>query len=315
MNTTGLSQLLICLSLLGPIVAPAASACQADPTAAFQDDFKRPDPRWPLDGTAVFAANGQLIVKPDPGAFLSPTVDGPRFRGATFCLDVQTPADLNPADPDGGGLIFWRVDNRNYFLALVYPDGSYLLTRLAGGSWNNLSRKEKFAKLNAGPGAVNEIRIAALNGRLTLYLNGTNAFEAPAQPPVEGGQVGVFASSPKDRANEWRFRNLTVTGVADPAGRYAVSGTAPGSNPYRGTITVEKAGRAYRVTRSVDGRTVEGLGLLQGDTFSVSYGVTEPERSAIGVYVVAEQGWTGAVTMVASGAADDKVASETWLRN
>ncbi len=103
MNTTGLSRLLICLSLLGPIVTPAASACQADPTAAFQDDFKRPDPRWPLDGTAVFAANGQLIVKPDPGAFLSPTVDGPRFRGATFCLDVQTPADLNPTDRDGAG--------------------------------------------------------------------------------------------------------------------------------------------------------------------------------------------------------------------
>ena len=72
-------------------------------TAAFQDDFKRPDPRWPLDGTAVFAANGQLIVKPDPGAFLSPTVDGPRFRSATFCLDVQTPADLNPTDRDGAG--------------------------------------------------------------------------------------------------------------------------------------------------------------------------------------------------------------------
>ncbi len=39
---------------------------------------------------------------------------------------------------------------------LKTADGSYLLTRLAGGSWNNLSRKEKFAKLNAGPGAVNE---------------------------------------------------------------------------------------------------------------------------------------------------------------
>ncbi len=48
------------------------------------------------------------------------------------------------------------MDNRNYFLALVYPDGSYLLTRLAGGSWSSLSRKEKSAKLNAGPGAVNE---------------------------------------------------------------------------------------------------------------------------------------------------------------
>ena len=99
-----------------------------------------------------------------------------------------------------------------------------------------------------------------------------------------------------------------------PAGRYAVSGTAPGSNPYQGTVTVEKAGSAYRVTRSVDGRTVEGLGLLQGDTLSVSYGATEPERPVIGIYVVSEQGWTGAVTMIASGAAD-KVASETWLRN
>ena len=91
MNTTGLSRLLIFLSLLGPIVAPAASACQADPAAAFQDDFKRPDPRWPLDGTAVFAADGQLIVKPDPGAFMSPTLDGPHFRSATFCLEAQHP--------------------------------------------------------------------------------------------------------------------------------------------------------------------------------------------------------------------------------
>jgi hypothetical protein len=61
---------------------------------------------------------------PSARRFIAPTVDGPRFRSATYCVDVQTPADLDPAAPEGGGLIFWRVDNRNYFLALVYPNGT-----------------------------------------------------------------------------------------------------------------------------------------------------------------------------------------------
>jgi hypothetical protein len=270
---------LLCALLLVSIVTPTASACQADATAAFQDDFRRPDPRWPLDGAAAYAADGQLVVKPDPGEVMIPVLEGPRFRSATYCLDVQTPADLDPADWNGGGLIFWRSDNQNYFAALLYPNGTYVVSRWARG-WNTI-RSEKFAKLNAGPGAVNEIKVTALNGHLTLYLNGASAFETHVQPPLEGGHVGIFASSSKDRANAWRFRNLTVSGVADPVGRYAVSGNVSGSNPYQGTVTIEKAGAAYRVTRNVNGRAVEGLGLLEGDMLSVSYRVTEPELSVV----------------------------------
>ena len=157
MNTTGLSRLLICLALLGAIVTPAASACRCGSSRGIPGRFQSVPIRAGRS-TAPQSLPPMAIDRDsrNPGAFLSPTFDGPRFRSATFCLEVQTPRIFNPTDRDGGGLIFWRVDNRNYFLALVYPDGSYLLTKLAGGSWNNLSRKEKFAKLNAGPGAVNE---------------------------------------------------------------------------------------------------------------------------------------------------------------
>jgi len=233
------------------------------------------------------------------------SVEGPRFRSATYCVEVQTPADLDPSSPNAGGLLFWRVDNRSYFIAIIYPDGTYLVTRLVGGSWNNLSPPAKFDKLKVGAGAVNEIKLTALNGHLTLHLNGARALEARAQPPIEGGQMGVYAGSAKTQASEWRFRNVTVTGVANPAGRYTVSGNASGINPYQGSVTVEKAGGLYRVTRSINGRTVEGLGVLEGDMLSVSY--REPGMSVIAVYVVSEQGWTGTVT-------SDKTVSETWLR-
>ncbi len=60
--------------------------------------------------------------------------------------------------------------------------------------------------------------------------------------------------------------------VGDLAGTYAVRGKAQGGGTYTGSLTIERAGEVYNVTWNLDdGTVVQGVGLLEGDLFSVAW--------------------------------------------
>src|SRR5712691_58907 len=199
------------LFILCVAATSTAFACKLDPSASLQEDFKKPDPQWQVDGKITYFADGQLAMKPEPKTVISKSFATFAFKNATYCVDVKAPPDaIDPDSTSAGGLLFWLIDNNNYYIVTIYSDSNYAVWRRANNAWASILPKTKFEKLKAGPGAVNEIKVTALNNVVTLFFNGEKATEFRAQAPKDGGKVGVYAESDKNKPNEWRFLSIVV---------------------------------------------------------------------------------------------------------
>jgi hypothetical protein len=133
------------------------------------------------------------------------------FKDATYCVDVKAPPDANdPGTSARGGLVFWLIDNSNCYVVDIDLDGKYTVRRALNRSDTVILPKTKFEKLKTEPGAVNEIKVIALNNLVTVFFNGEKATQFRAQAPKDGGKVGVYAESDKDKPNEWRFLSIAV---------------------------------------------------------------------------------------------------------
>lgn len=73
------------------------------------------------------------------------------------------------------------------------------------------------------------------------------------------------------------------------AGSYSVTGTNPGNTGrYRGTATIIKEGDKYRMHWNV-GTTYDGIGSLNGNTFTVEWGTTTSHVGTV-TYVLGKDG-------------------------
>jgi hypothetical protein len=190
-----------------------ASACtDMNVRVQFRSDFKKPDPQWQLDGPNEYFVDNQFAIKPDAGWGVWWTIPAFVFKNATYCVDVKTPSDANePGTSARGGLVFWLIDNSNFYVAEIYLDSSYSVRRALNRVDTGILPRTKFAKLKAGPAAVNQIKVTAIDNLVTLFFNGEKATEFRAQAPKDGGKVGVYAESDQRKSNEWRFLSIVVT--------------------------------------------------------------------------------------------------------
>lgn len=79
---------------------------------------------------------------------------------------------------------------------------------------------------------------------------------------------------------------LVQEATADIAGEYRIIQGTPiqSGREYSGVVTIAKAGDAYKVNwKMSDGTTYEGLGVLDGDVFSVGYSLNVKASPAYGV--------------------------------
>jgi len=208
-NRAGLSALFFIVLCVG--TTSTAFACKPDPSASFQDDFKKQDSQWYTNGKNINFADNQLAIKNDADQTDWSTYPSFVFKDATYCVDVKSPPDA--VDPDteaAGGLLFWQTGNNSYYAVQVYPDGNYGVFRNLPTGWLTIQPKTKFDKLNAGPGAVNEIKVTALNNMLTVFLNGEKAAELRVQAPKDGGSFGFYGQSAKSQPSDWRFLDIVV---------------------------------------------------------------------------------------------------------
>jgi len=327
-NPIKLVRILLSMLLLDAASVPEAWGCGADPFAAlrgpaFEVDFKKPDPQWPVNGNTIYFADGQLVVKGEPGRTAWSAIDAFRFNNAVFCVDVKMPPDREPPSGTAAGLLFGKTDNVNYFVTLITPEGTWLLHQLVNNSWKRISDgRVPERKFNRGPGAVNEIKIKLQPAKYyatSLYMFVSINDEIVDQPNFSplpgGGGFGVATWSSPDQISEWRFLNVTAAALSNPEGNYSVSGTYPGGASYAGTVNVLRDSYApsgverYHLGWEIDGQKVWGTGVVNGETFSVTY----PDSVGTGVaaYAASPTGWKGHRT---DPAQHDRVASETWVR-
>jgi hypothetical protein len=322
-------QLLFCVFVFDAALAPAALGCSADPFGALHGpayvaDFKKPDPLWPVDGKVAYFVDGQLAVKPDANQAAWSTIDSFRFNGAAICATVKTPTDSELPSGSAGGLVFGKADSANYYVAMLFANGTWQLSQRIDNSWKTIDRGNTSPqKFNRGPGGVNEIKVR-LRPRtyatttlldMAFSINDDIVRQPDVAPVLGGGGFGVTVWSGADKASEWRFLDVTAAALSNPAGKYKVTGTYPGGASYSGTVSVSldnyaRGGERYDVGWEINGQQkVWGRGVANGEVFSVTF----PNGGGTGIaaYTASATGWKGRRTNPAEEA---RIATETWVR-
>jgi hypothetical protein len=108
------------------------------------------------------------------------------------------------------GLIFWAANRQNYYTAMIYPNGRFLISRLVNGTWTYLIRAAKSESVKPGLRAINEIMITSSVDMGSVYINGQKVWDFHGQPPHSGGSIGLLAQSDAAEVTEWRFLDVVV---------------------------------------------------------------------------------------------------------
>jgi hypothetical protein len=201
-----------------PVVLPPApsgptiGSCQATKPTDFQDGFQKPDPAWGIPNPTTNYVDGQISVKPDGGRSRAQLYRPLIFKNATVCVTVKSPLAVSNLDaPFSGGVAFWATaDYQSYYVAAIYPNGTFAVSRWVEGSWATVVPRATSEAIKKGTGAVNDLQVVLNNDKALFYINGSQVSEFRGQEPQVGGPMGLFASSENEQASDWRFLNFAI---------------------------------------------------------------------------------------------------------
>ena len=116
----------------GAVNAPPAAACGTG-KVLFEDAFQDHDPMWGAKGSDLTISGGQAEFDPAPG---TPTLRWNRvfvFGDLDACASVRLAKETGDPTASYAGLIFWVQDSRNYYQAVMAPNGYFTVARIADG--------------------------------------------------------------------------------------------------------------------------------------------------------------------------------------
>jgi hypothetical protein len=132
------------------------------------------------------------------------------FDDVDMCVTLTTIEGVEPEDAKAG-LIFWYVDENNFFAFQYAPNGKASVWRRQRGRWLDQVDWQDVEGANQGDDAENDLRVVTRGDRVTLYVNEEEFAEFDGVPPNEGQQIGVFVASPESGTARFAFDNLRVT--------------------------------------------------------------------------------------------------------
>jgi len=134
-----------------------------------------------------------------------------------YCMDVVLPPPISANNVMGAGIMFWATDYANFWAAILGDDGSVLLFRQVGGVWSNaIFNVQNAAGFNSAASATNSLRVTALNGVITVYLNGNQLRSVKAQAQAPNLSFGILV---EDQATAANVPPVNVTGYSVTAGK------------------------------------------------------------------------------------------------
>jgi hypothetical protein len=109
-----------------------------------------------------------------------------------FCLEAILPPKTAPGGGKGIGIVFYATDYDNFMETEVGSDASIGLWSKKAGKWNTIFKTPSSPAFKAGPGASNALRVVALDGTLTVYLNGVQVKATRTQVPTGDLRFGIM---------------------------------------------------------------------------------------------------------------------------
>ena len=187
----------------------AAVACQGS-QVLFEDGFETLAPTWGNADDAFFLEDGQLTIMPGYDEYYASLSTMGTYEDIDYCLNLEA----IKADPEGNsfaGLLFWAIDYDNYYYVMVTAEQSISVFRRQRGRVLPQLRWASFDALKRGNGEVNELRVVTVGNTATVYVNGREYGTIKGQPPGDGQQIGVRATSPRNDRAVWGFDDIRVT--------------------------------------------------------------------------------------------------------
>jgi hypothetical protein len=187
----------------------AAQACEGS-KVLFEDKFDTMESTWGASTDELFVKDNHLFMKPKADYTLwAPNTAGV-YDNVDLCADVTS---NEPVDSGNSfvGLVFWYIDDSNFYTLEVDADGYASVWRRQKGRWLSQVDWVKVDGLNSGDGSTNELRVVTKGKMASYYLNGKLFREAMGLPPDNGQQVGTIASSPKKGVATYSFADFKLT--------------------------------------------------------------------------------------------------------
>jgi hypothetical protein len=189
-----------------------AVACQGKSDPALDDNFSKPDPGWPTSDNVQLTPQG-LVIKPPVNGSTWVVNGNYTTDGADLCVTVAMPTSMpNPANEDtvgDVGIVFWKRENDNYYLAAISPDGQASISRSVDGQWTTIVEPAPSKDIKTGAGAVNEIEVTLKGNAGTFYVNNSKIATFRGQAPPDGGPPGIYAES-GPTVTAWVFSRVQI---------------------------------------------------------------------------------------------------------
>jgi hypothetical protein len=193
--------------LLMASVGAAFATCQGR-VVLYEDRFERLQPTWGEADESF--RTGKLVVAPEPAAYLWRINQASLYDDVDMCVSMTTIEGVEPEEAKAG-LIFWYVDENNFYVFEYAPNGKASVWRRQRGHWLEQVDWQDVEGANQGDDAENELRVVTRGDRATLYLNEEEFAEFDGVPPSEGQQIGIFVASPESGTARFAFDDLKVT--------------------------------------------------------------------------------------------------------
>lgn len=182
--------------------APAWSCTGQVGNAIFQDNFADDTGGWDE------APPGAVVQPPVFAIALSAQIGAAAALNGTFsatdadyCMDFVQPPAIAANNQLYVGIFFWTTDVNNGMAAVVGSNDTVTLYKVSAGTWTPAFTVQNAPGFNAA-GGVNSLRVTALSGLITVYLNGTQIKSVRAQEPVNPAlSFGIYAYDDTTVAN------------------------------------------------------------------------------------------------------------------
>ena len=205
MRLTGLA--LVVAVAMSP--AGAALACEGS-QVLYEDTFETLDQTWGTTDDAFFLDENRLTIMPGYDEYYSALNTTGTYEDIDLCVNLEA----IKADPEGNsfaGIIFWAIDYDNYYYVVITAEQSIGVFRRQRARVLPQLRWSTFDALKRGNGEVNELRIVTLGNTASFYVNGQLFGTIKGQPPSDGQQIGVRATSPRNDRAIWAFDDVKIT--------------------------------------------------------------------------------------------------------
>ena len=192
---------------------PPPAGC-ADSKAIFEDRFTKHDQAWGPQDDRLTISGGEAAFKPSPGTGMFRWNRAFMFSDVDVCANVRLAKNTPDPTASYAGLLFWVADNKNYYQAVIAPNGYFTVARVVDGKveakrpvgWTQLEAVKKGAK------EKNTMRIAAKGDQVKVFINGKEAASFKGEAPKGPSYIGMFAASgPAKPGDTWEISDLRVS--------------------------------------------------------------------------------------------------------